>query len=91
MIIKIVKAHMTCGACPSQWNAWDAEGNYYYLRYRSGIGTVQQCESEDALQHDTPNLVRFEYGDWLDGCLTLEEFAELAGLDITDAEQTSVY
>jgi hypothetical protein len=24
----------------SQWDAWDSEGNHYYLSYRAGTGTV---------------------------------------------------
>lgn len=38
--MKIVKAHQTCYACPSQWDAWDEEGNYWYLRFRHGYGSA---------------------------------------------------
>lgn len=46
-MIKIVRAVQTCTACPSQWDAWDEEGNYYYLRYRHGLGTVTQYRTSD--------------------------------------------
>lgn len=32
-------------ACPSQWDAWDTKGNYYYLRYRHGYGEVRQYKT----------------------------------------------
>lgn len=31
----------TCPACPSQWDAWNRAGEYFYLRYRFGRGTVE--------------------------------------------------
>ncbi len=56
--LTITKAVQTCMACPSQWDTWDAEGNYYYLRYRSGCGSVDQYENEnwvDAPWVDNPD------------------------------------
>ena len=32
----IVKIKQTCYACPSQWDMWTKEGDYYYVRYRYG-------------------------------------------------------
>lgn len=37
---RIVKLEMTCGGCPMQWDAWDSEGVYYYIRERHGYLTV---------------------------------------------------
>jgi hypothetical protein len=37
VLIRIIR---TCKASPSQWNAWDAKGRYWYLRYRDGRGTM---------------------------------------------------
>lgn len=57
-MITIVKAVQTSMACPSQWDAWDAEGNYYYLRYRGGCGSVDQYATEnwvDAPWVDNPD------------------------------------
>ncbi len=38
--IKIKKAIMTCGACPSQWDAWTENDEYVYVRYRYGYLTI---------------------------------------------------
>ena len=81
----LVKVVQTCSACPSQWNAWDANGRYYYLRYRSGIGTVDTYDDPDwETWEDFPDgkVARFEFGDNLDGSITLEEFCEQAGLEL---------
>ena len=47
MTVTLVRAVQTCVACPSQWDAWDADGNYYYLRYRSGHGSVRRYRTEN--------------------------------------------
>ncbi|MFJ6841375.1 hypothetical protein ACIQRE_01750 [Streptomyces griseoluteus] len=80
----------TCEAVPSQWSAWTVDGQYLYLRYRSGIGTVDAYDGEDS---DTwtriPDgaVARFDTGDRLDGDMDLVEFCELAGLQVAvDAE-----
>jgi hypothetical protein len=46
-MITLVRATRTSWACPSQWDAWDAEGNYYYLRFRYGTGQMRQYKSAD--------------------------------------------
>lgn len=40
-IPQLVRVIETCSACPSQWDAWDADGVYYYIRYRFGQLTVR--------------------------------------------------
>ena len=51
-----------------------AGGQYYYLRYRCGRGTV-------SLTHDDRQaLVEFRHGDDLDGEIELGEFLALAGV-----------
>ena len=77
--IKLTKVVETCGGCPSQWDAWDANGTYYYLRFRFGHGTV------DVGEVGGQQVAAFEYGDRLLGFLELEEFADLAGLDVSEA------
>jgi hypothetical protein len=47
VVVKITRAVMTSSACPVQWDAWDAEGNYYYLRFRHGYGEMHQYENEN--------------------------------------------
>jgi hypothetical protein len=90
--VTIVKAVQTCVACPSQWDAWDSAGNYWYLRYRSGLGQARQYalgpgwfEDGDA---EPLRVLTFEFGDPLDGSIGLEKFAELAGLTLELAEYT---
>jgi hypothetical protein len=71
----------TCQSCPSQWNAWDASGQYYYLRYRCGRGTVETAASpEDYVNPDTwsTTVREFHHGDQLEGEIELDQFLELA-------------
>jgi hypothetical protein len=110
-MITIVRAVQTCQACPSQWDAWDADGNYYYLRYRSGCGSVTQYKSENwagapwvenpdesrpgwAKRANTEfiaDIAEFVHGDPLDGSITLEEFAALAGMSLSDGIQRTAF
>jgi hypothetical protein len=43
----LARVVQTSGGCPSQWDAWTTGGQYLYLRYRHGEGTVEQHPSED--------------------------------------------
>ncbi|WP_262059697.1 hypothetical protein [Streptomyces sp. STR69] len=77
----------TCTTTPSQWDAWTIDGQYLYLRYRSGIGTVDAFDSPDpeTWPHLTAGLIAlFEHGDWYAGEMTLAEFCERAGLQLAD-------
>lgn len=79
----LVRAVQTCAACPAQWDAWDASGQYYYLRFRSGLGSVETAESaKDYVDISTPNtlITSFEHGDRWAGEMTLEEFLAHAGI-----------
>jgi hypothetical protein len=83
--VVIVRAVQTAMACLSQWDAWDAEGNYYYLRYCSAHGEVRQYETPDWYQVDEDQLIRtvasFGYGGHpLDGDIDLVTFAREAGI-----------
>lgn len=83
----IVKAVRTCTAYPSQWDAWTADGQYLYVRYRSGIGTADAYDDPDWETWTTPpdgNVARFDTEDRHDGDIDLEEFCELAGLTLAD-------
>lgn len=73
--LKIVRAVQTSVACPSQWDAWTDEGTYLYLRYRSGLGTVQVAAGG-------PCVVEFQHGDDLDGWIDLDHFCRLAGIEL---------
>lgn len=88
----LTRVVQTCWGCPSQWNAWDADGQYYYLRYRSGRGTVETAASEeDYLDPETPPPVlvaNFNHGVPFDSDICLEEFLQRAGMRL--AEEASV-
>jgi hypothetical protein len=83
--VRIVKAVQTCSACPSQWDAWDDQGNYWYLRYRWGEGTAQILSGPDADISSDPEL-SFSYGDSLDGSISLHEFCYRAGIELVSGD-----
>jgi hypothetical protein len=93
----IVRAVQTGEACPSQWDGWDDSGSYWYLRYRYGLGQARQYASGpdwyrtyDPGQPEVPvRVLDFSYGHPLDGVITLEKVAELAGLVLSPELQTS--
>jgi len=92
-VVTLTKAIQTCMACPSQWDAWDAEGYYYYLRYRSGHGSITRYGGpegqgrDDAWNNFEGVLIsEFTYGHPLDGSMTLEEFAQHAGIELGNTE-----
>ena len=80
--MRIVKAIQTSGACPSQWDAWTDSGEYVYLRYRHGYGYAKTY----ADGYDDPGagniIASFEYGDSLDGFITLQDFCEKAYIQL---------
>src|SRR5690349_3612066 len=78
--VKVVRVRQTCFACPSQWDAWDENGTYLYLRYRYGSGTVSLDVGSDRMQE----ISRFTYGDSLGSIITLETFCDQAGLQLAD-------
>lgn len=92
-LLTIVRAIQTCAALPSQWDAWTASGQYLYLRYRHGRGTVDTYDNPDSdTWEDLPEgaLARFGVG-WqehsYDGEIELAEFCAQAGLILAaDAE-----
>lgn len=79
------------GMCPSQWEAYDADGNFYYLRYRHSYGAVEKSPSEElwrsgwdaeTKQWENAEVVAsFEWGPYEDcGEISLETFCEKAGI-----------
>jgi hypothetical protein len=83
-MITLVRVVQTCIACPSQWDGWDEDGNYYYLRYRSGHGSVRRYRTANWADSDDDEYVEtiseFDYGHPLGGCIDLAGFARLAGI-----------
>ena len=45
--IILVRAIQTCSAAPCQWDCWDIHGRYWYLRFRSGVGTIARTYDTD--------------------------------------------
>lgn len=88
MNLTIVKAVQTCAACPSQWDTWNEDGEYLYLRYRQGHGTVHHFENEDYTKWDFGKwrnpVADFRHGHPLDGVIDLPAFCDLAGLTLSD-------
>jgi hypothetical protein len=85
MVAKLARVVETCVACPSQWNAWTADGQYLYLRYRSGIGTVDAFRSPDPETWGgfaEGSVARFDTCDRLDGDMNLREFLAATGLEL---------
>jgi hypothetical protein len=74
--VVIVRAVQTCTACPSQWDAWDNTGGYWYLRYRSGQGTMSAFEGRT----DTP--LSFDTGEEYGGSISLAEFCQRIGVTL---------
>ncbi|MFI1165625.1 hypothetical protein ACH4UM_18920 [Streptomyces sp. NPDC020801] len=74
----------TCPSVPSQWDAWTVDGQYLYLRYRFGRGTVDAYEAPGPEGWDVaPGGYVAEFRDPDDpwrGEIELEEFLRRAGL-----------
>ncbi len=85
----IVRVVQTSFACPSQWDAWTDTGQYLYLRYRHGIGTVEAFDDPDLLTGaNNGPLIEFTHGNNLDGVIDLEQFVALAGLTLSEGADT---
>lgn len=80
-MITIARAVQTCFACPAQWDAWTVGGQYLYLRYRWGVGTVDD--------EDGNEIARFNTGVAYGGVIDLDEFVVRAGIRIS--ERASFY
>lgn len=83
--MRIVKAIRTSTACPSQWDAWDEDGNYVYLRYRHGHGTATIYRSGPTWPETNEKgepVADFDHGGPYDGHLELESFCQIAGIEL---------
>lgn len=90
----LVRVVRTCSANPSQWDAWTADGQYLYLRYRHGEGCVERHPGPDS---DTPEswnaglsqrLVEWDDGSGR-GRIGLEAFLAVAGLTLAPGASVS--
>lgn len=89
-VAPLVKVVETCAACPSQWDAWTATGQYLYLRYRWGVGTVDAFDGPDSDQwgrYPDGSVAKIHGTCDMDGDITLTDFLAAAGLELApDAE-----
>ncbi|MGQ4434063.1 hypothetical protein [Streptomyces sp. SAS_260] len=84
---RLVRVVQTCSAYPSQWDAWTADGQYLYLRYRHGEGCVEWHHSPNTAA-DTPDSWNEGHSglliEWNDGTgsgvISLEDFLTAAEL-----------
>ncbi|MGW4890825.1 hypothetical protein ACWEQL_00935 [Kitasatospora sp. NPDC004240] len=85
----LAKVVRTRSGCPAQWDAWTTGGQYLYLRYRHGEGSVEQHPGEDIDTWDGEESrlwTRWDDGTD-DGVIELDDFLALAGLRLApDAE-----
>jgi hypothetical protein len=83
LMTEIILRHavQTCIACPSQWDAWDTDGNYWYLRYRHGRGTMERQPTPDPRTWTSWENITFDTGDD-GGYLELKEFCRHARVDL---------
>ncbi|MBM9504183.1 hypothetical protein [Actinacidiphila acididurans] len=93
---KLVRVVQTCSACPSQWDAWTADGQYLFLRYRHGQGCVEWHPGPDP-DSDTPGswnkglsglLTEWDDGTG-SGVISLEDFLAAAGLALASGASVS--
>lgn len=81
MINKIIK---TCGACPAQWDMWDFEGVYYYVRYRWGVLRIDSPHGKIVFR------ATIDESGW-DGVMSFEELKlyskTMFAYDLVDKEE----
>lgn len=79
---QFTRTEQTCYGCPSQWDAWDADGNQYYLRFRWGVGTLslrgRMVDGEMQHLERGEQIVSFQAGDPYSGIISLDEFLDRA-------------
>ena len=84
MTAALARVVCTCPAVPTQWDAWTVDGQYLYLRYRFGRGTVDAYDSHDSDTWDVVpdgHVAEFrDPDDPLRGEIELDEFLRRAGL-----------
>lgn len=80
--MKLAKLVKTLSACPSQWDGWDADGNYYYVRYRHGWLYVEKSPNYDAWwDHEHERIYDEIITDEDDGVMSTKEMLQYTGLE----------
>lgn len=88
MTIALTRIVQTCKSHPTQWDAWTADGQYLYLRYQFGRGTVDAYDAPGPEGWDKPpdgRVAEFNDPDEpLKGDIRLDEFLARTGLLLAD-------
>lgn len=80
--MKLTKLVKTASMCPSQWDAWDADGNYYYIRYRHGWLYVDKAPNYDAWwSYEKQRIYDVVLTDEDDGVMSTEEMLNHTGME----------
>ncbi|MET7487694.1 hypothetical protein [Streptomyces sp. NPDC005538] len=94
MNVVFARALETCRYHPAlpgthfQWEAWDAQDNFFFLRYKSGVGTVDALKDNDSWgqnEDDYDRVVQFDTGRRNESILSLDEFCQRAGIQLAPA------
>jgi hypothetical protein len=78
----VTEIKMTCGACPAQWEARLADGQFVYVRFRHGRLSIGFSKSDiwDAVDRD--RVIWSEDGDR--GTMDFDEMLKLTGLRLAE-------
>ncbi|WHM41087.1 hypothetical protein [Streptomyces sp. BPTC-684] len=89
--VNLARVVQTSGCFPSQWDAWTTSGQYLYLRYRHGEGSVEQHPSEDPdTWYGAGSRLWTRWDDGSDGGrVELADFLTLAGLRLASGAEVS--
>lgn len=71
--IKLVRIEQTLDFCPSEWDAYDSDGDYYYIRYRYGFLSVNKGEIMGE------SVFARQVKDHLSGVMSTEEMLRITG------------
>ncbi|MEV4093816.1 hypothetical protein [Streptosporangium saharense] len=84
----LAKVVQTCTSYPAQWDAWTIDGQYLYLRYRHGIGSVERQPGPDLDTWRDEGALVCEWDDGTgSGEISLTDFLAASGLRLApDAE-----
>ena len=93
MTIALARITQTCGSHPAQWDAWTVDGQYLYLRYRFGRGTVDAYDGPGPDGWgDAPDGRVAEFrdpGEPMKGDIELGEFLTRAGLGLAPGAEVN--
>lgn len=89
MDVVLARVVQTCRPNPAmrgthcQWEAWDARKNFFFLRYQSGVGTVDALKDNDSWgqnESDYDRVAQFDTGHPDECEMPLDEFCRRAGI-----------